>query len=382
MSIFQEYVQAEADKKKKAVAVWLEETAANANKCQWATHVAKYVNPSVEGVNIVVKNAEPEAQGYVCTGNTKVATDIAVSANYLAVAKLLTLELEDGQTVYEHFRQDTDFIRREMALMASDYDAVRNSLLKISEAVTPPDADERLRQVFFPVGDGDYHLLTLLPPSALLMELKKRIDLMEQEARGARDSKADTYGNEHRRLLDLTALGIGGTKPQNISYLNNKNGGRAYMLSSLPPMLAPREVIYPKQDFFANTLRLGNFRKLLRKLHKQYMRKRNNVDARRDIREVEQQIIDEMLCVAYQLQERGTKGWTDGADISLPMAQKIWLDSQYQEEREDNRDWVEEIATLCARWIFTAYKKIMQNQAVELGNGEFLEIRSEVEKSL
>jgi CRISPR-associated protein Csy1 len=42
-------------------------------------------------------------------------------------------------------------------------------------------------------------------------------------------------------LGDLTAIGYGGTKPQNISVINNQNSGFSYLLPSMPPILTKRK---------------------------------------------------------------------------------------------------------------------------------------------
>lgn len=378
MSILMEYLREEAEKKKKPVERWLEENAKNADKCAWCTHIGKFTNPSVENVNVDMPSNELQRDGYLYTGTVACVKDIAVSANYLATAKLLTLELEDGRTVYEHFKNDTEQIRQALSGLAVDYGAIRASVLKIKSGTMPTDTDERVRQVYFPVGEQQYHLLSLLPSSSLLMEFTARVRTMDQEAREARDEKSEAYGKTHRRLLNLACVGVGGTKPQNISYLNNKCGGKVFLLPSMPPEIERRDVVRPRHDFFANTLRWRRFSEMIQRLHAHYARKQHKMDAAKRTRAAEERVIDAVLGYAYRLREL-PPGWSDAETNELPKAQRIWLDAKYEERRETETGWKQEIADAFARWIlFTAYKRVMKDKAIALGDAEFSALRDEI----
>jgi CRISPR-associated protein Csy1 len=81
----------------------------------------------------------------------------------------------------------------------------------------------------------------LLTPSGLLTQVKSRIDgiRFSEETKQAKETRKK---NEHHvtgydDLFDLTVTAYGGTQPQNVSVLNSKNAGRAYLLASTPPKL-------------------------------------------------------------------------------------------------------------------------------------------------
>ncbi len=382
MSIFVDYLQEEAEKKKKQGKTWLEETARNADKCAWATHIGKFTNPSVENVTVDAGCETACRDGYLHTGSVICEKDIAVSANYLATAKLITLKLEDGRTVYEHFRDDTSQIQQEVSSVGADYRTVRENILKIKTGTVPVDTDERIRQVYFPVGEKDYHLLSVLTSSSLLTSLTSRFWEMEREGREAKDEKSPTYGQAYHRLRNTISIGIGGTKPQNISYLNNKSGGKALMLLSAPPKLEQRDIVRPRKDFFSNTLRWGRFRELFKRLHVCYARPQHNMETALRTRAAEERIIDEVLKYVYQLREL-PPGWSDADNNTLPAAQKTWLDEKYESRREDETGWKQEIADAFARWIlFTAYKHIIKDDPIELGDTEFTALRQKIEETL
>ena len=70
--------------------------------------------------------------------------------------------------------------------------------------------DERIKQVYFPV-EGDYHLLSILTPSALLYELKNRINEIRfgEEAKQAREAKKKNlfHPSGFGDIYNLTTIG-------------------------------------------------------------------------------------------------------------------------------------------------------------------------------
>lgn len=90
----------------------------------------------------------------------------------------------------------------------------------------------KIKQVYFPVwlDDEDYHLLSILTPSGLLFEMRRRIDdiRFSEQTKTLRDLKRKGEYSEvgFKEIYGLTTIGFGGTKPQNISVLNNQNAGK------------------------------------------------------------------------------------------------------------------------------------------------------------
>ena len=384
MSIMTDYVKEEAGKKKKSAASWLEDTLKNADKCVWCTHVGKFVHPSAENIAVLVPRSLESQDGTVCTANTLCESDVAVSANYLATAKLLSLELEDGRSVLTHFKDDSEQLQREISSLGVDYEKARAEALKAKEGSVPADTDDRIRQVYFPLDDGGYHLLSVLPSSSLMMAVRTRVQAMEQHARESRDEKSGNFGQKHQRLPNTTCIGIGGTKPQNISYLNNKYGGKTYMFLSAPPQIEKREITRPRKDFFKETLRRWQFRELFQTLHDRYARMQNNLETRQNTRAAEEHIIDKVLGCAERLRAL-PEGWTEGKNVVLPKAQKLWLDERYAAQRDADPDWKQEIADSMANWIFNSYEKFMKNikaNEIVLGDAEFSFLREEILQAL
>lgn len=349
MGILLEYLQQEA--KGKPVEEYLLKVSANAKKCKWATHIGRFTHP---GSNVSINDTESGAcKGYVTNASVQSEPDVATSANYLAAAKLLAKKLEDGRTVYQHMKEDANFLQHELGDMNIDCDEIRKNILAIETDYTLQATDERLKQVYFPVQDDDYHLLTVMPPSCVMVELRQRIRQMEEQARKVRRSEIEE--NEYREIYDIAVTAIGGTKPQNISMLNNSIGGKLYLLPSFPPILQSRDVIEPHVDFFTQTLRLKPFEELFEKIHAIYIETRNNMEIRSTIRGLEYQVMDMVMLSVFALRNL-QPGWSNAENHNLPEAQRIWLDNAYAVRRTQENDWQQAIAEEFARWFIRTYE--------------------------
>ena len=372
MGILMDYVKAKAEEKEKTPVEWLQNIATKASQCRIGTHMGRFVHPSA---NVLLRDMLPEAdtRGYVATSSVNCNADISTNAAYLGTAKFLLLELDDGVTVYEHLKKDPCFLAKELSDLDMDFVALQQAFLSAEDASIPTATDERLRQVYFPVNDKDYHLLTVLPPSSVAIELRKRIRDMEAHAKQARQNEIPDTSYE--TIFDLTEIAYGGTKPQNISTQNSNNGGRTYLLPSLPPLWKERKVTIPQEGFFVNTVYVKDYKELFQELHKTYRLCKNNMEIRATARKQECCIIDSVLIKAYALQEN-TPGWSH--KTNLDKAECIWLDEEYAQERQQNQDWQEEIAEKFAKWFVDNYKKINGRNSVELGDAETKEIKYEI----
>lgn len=381
-----EYIdkQAEEQTKKKKVLVkpaeWLTKIAENANKCALATHIGRFTNPDIK-VFLRTEKQKKMTVDYVVTLSVCCQDDIATPANYLATAKLLSFILESGQSVYETLLRDKESLRAELASLPVDYDKIVEGLLQIQTNPQPEATDERLRQVYFPVGEGNYHLLSVLPPSSLMIELTRRIRKMEKKRIESRNPKSETYGESYKQIYDLTQVSWGGTKPQNISTLNNEVGGRTYMLASVPPQIQIRKIVRPRTNFFMNSLRLKDFYGLFQSMHKVYLEKQNNMYVRHHARNIEDLIIDRVMQKVFALRQLEA-GWSDAENNYLPQAQKIWLDAKYAEERLSDDSWQDEIAHEFTRWIMQTYERVMLREKIILGDGEFSALQARVRQAV
>lgn len=375
MGILVEYIRGEADKKGKDAASYLVEIAKLASKCALATNIGKFTHPDIK-ICAYIEPATQPISGYVYTSGENVEPDIYLTggAVCMPVAKLLVQQLEDGKTVYQHLCHNTDFIRREFSeLIGVDYENVRADLLQVHKGSELKESDQRLKQVYFPVNDN-YHLLTVLPASSLMYLLKRKLKPLIDHGRDARDKKNAAYGQAYSNLPGLTSIKFGGTKPQNISLLNNRNGGTAYLLPSLPPQLEPRNIRRPRRDFFSE-MPLYEFSENFHILHELYKIAHNNLAIRKSVRACEWYIIDQVLKRVYALRKLES-GWT--ARTQLSVAEQLWLDNANVEARSCSEDSLDQIATRFVRWFVSAYEKTIGKEKIILGEAELAHLKTEI----
>lgn len=379
MSIFLDFLQEKADKKKKTKEEWLQATAQNADKCLFATHIGRFTHPSIDTkVSFSAGTPLVRVTGFVSSVGTCMEKDVATGANYLSTADLASLVLENGKTVDENLQEDNPNLKDDFSALAVDYDEIREKLLQIPAHHVPEATDNRLKQVYFPVdGEGHYHLLSVLPPSSLTVELQKRIRQEDTAAREAKDSQSENYGRPYDFVAERVEYGVGGTKPQNISRLNNLLHGTFSALLSLPPRLDPDAVRKPHRDFFQETLRDlyydSSFSNHIFAVHGLLLEDRNNQDIRLTLRRREDELIDAVILQAMALQQL-PGGWTGAAENQLPREQKIWLDQACEEERQQG-GWEDIIAGQIASWLLRVYRRKCQDKAVALDDEVWKNLR-------
>ena len=369
-------------KQKKTVEQWFNDVVENIKSCKLATHVGKFTNPDIE--TLVLSNAK-KIDGYVTTGGASCSLDIYASATFLPSAKLLLHSVTKEMTVWESAATKGEELANELKLLPISFsmdELQKKSQQMIMNGKKEPDAtDTHLKQVYFPIAEGEYHLLSVMPSSCLALEMYQRIQAINGHKINCYDKTSEDYGKPCEEVTGLTMIGFGGTKPQNISALNSRNRGKAYLLSSLPPSLQEVKVRIPKSDFFKESIWYKSQKIKLYQLHAYMKSTRNNLKVRRGIRALVHKIMDDVIFTAYQIRATGD-GWSnDEKYANLPHAQKIWLDDIYKEKRKDN-DWLQEIAGSFARWVIASYEKTLGDEKILLGDGEWLFIKQFMEKVL
>jgi len=360
-----------------SLATWLPNAATRAKQLSLVSHPGKFSHPSAKISSIIAK-AERTPDGFLRTGNVSADLDVLGNAAAMDVYKFLSIVLSDNKTVLEHLEDRTEEIEKQLTVPSVSFDVIEQGLLAIKQDdATSIKTSGKVKQVYFPV-EGGYHLLSLLTPSNLMYKLKERINIMRfsDEAKEAREAKKKNHLHEKvlAEVYGLSVIGFGGTKPQNISVLNSQNGGAAYLLSSMPPQLEERKTQPPKRNFFSDTLWHKLFEDDFKTFHKilQVLAAEggNNIHNRRKrdylIRNIVYQVVDRVWAIRYL-----PPGWSDTDTCQLPHDQKVWLDQQYKETREEQWDWVDSIKNELARWFVNTYLKLIDDkQALGLGDDQ------------
>lgn len=374
---------------------WLPDAAKRAKSLALSTHPAKFTHSGIGKVKPDSKKSQATAviaistksdDGFLRTGNIESEIDVFGDAAALDVYKFLSLNLTDGQTILSHLEQDSDYIKSQFNFSgvtdtqsdlfkppANSFTELQDGLLAIKQNSAIVKTSEKIKQVYFPVPDG-YHLLSLLTPSGILFKLKQRINnsRFSDTAKQAREARRN--GQHHETGFDefynLTLMGFGGTKPQNVSILNIQNGGIAYLLPSLPPTLQER-VRKPKSNFFSQIL-YRDYQDSFQALHKLYKTDFKGIAIKDGINNclnfiIESILNEQIIESVWRLREL-EPDWSK--DTQLSQAQKIWLDNAYLEQRENEDDWLTEIITNFADWLIKSYQAIAKEQAISFDSAE------------
>jgi CRISPR-associated protein Csy1 len=342
-------------------------------KIIFCSHCCKYTNSKISApINLWATN-EARNDGYIRSGNCgPVQEDVSVNAALLGYVKFLYLKLEDDKTLLEHFKMDDECAKSNFAHLRLSYSEIKEAILSIKHSENITQTDNKLKQVFFPIGYEDYHLLSILYPSDQLFYLKKNIldNKFSDEAKLVREAKKkNKYSDvEIHDIYDVVEIGFGGTKKQNISYLNSINS-TAYMFSSLPPILKKRNVRLPHYDFFRESLYFNNYRGNFKSLHDVFSINYNNQNIR-DYRDSVIFNIFDKIIEKVQSIRAVEPGWSEGERYaSLPEYQKKILDSKYEDERDLSTD-ISQFISMIARWIVFSFKKFKFEDHYILGDLE------------
>ncbi|OYQ75535.1 type I-F CRISPR-associated protein Csy1 [Wohlfahrtiimonas sp. G9077] len=341
---------------------WVSDAAKRAKQLYMTTHPCKFSHPSSKSTPIIA-TASARNDGYVRTGNIHAVTtaDVYGNAAALDVYKFLMLPLTDDCTVIEGFETRHPLLVQYIESLGLDFDEMAKEFLEIKADDGALKTDGLLKQVYFPLGDDHYHLLSVLTSSNTLLRVKTEIDEMRfsEFSKAARKARREGKWHEpYQDLLDLTMLSHGGTKPQNISSINNQMAGKVYLLPSLPPKLTKRTVRLPTTDFFKQTLYLKKEHARFKALHRFVKQDYNTHEIRAMIARIINGIIDAILRKAYQVRGSMPAKWSEDEHYqNLPKVQKIWLDAQYAKERQED-DWQQEISKIITKCIVSEYELV------------------------
>lgn len=367
---------------------WLDNSSKRANQLSFTSHPPKFSHPDAR-IEAIIANCNQANDGLLRSGNVIVGLDVMGNAGSFDVDKFLHLVLNNNLTVLQNLEQDTKYIQEQFD--SDNFDEIRGNFLKIRKTGASSKSSSRIKQIYFPVGD-DYHLLSLLTPSAIVYKLKQRINdnfqPFSEKNKQIKDdigkvikNKSEFFGNLEN-VWGLSAIGYGGTKPQVISVLNYKNYGTAYLLPSMPPTLKKRKTQPPKSNFFKTNIYLGDWLKQDFEFLKKVLSNKNNVKIRNKRDEV---VINIMLQIKVEIDKVRNidSGWSNSSIYNeLPKWQKILLDNQYSNIRSDNeqnQNFLNETKLEFSIWFSKVYNKLFETN---LGDIEITSIEKVIEDEM
>lgn len=368
--------------------IWLTDAAQRAKQIQFVTHALKFTHTEAQGSSFhapggPVPPTGTPASSIISTASLKAMDlDVVGNAAVLDVAKLLLLE-HGGQTLIDSINQND---RSVLSPFAEDEQQLTQWLESFKQTLVSqnPNSHRLAKQVYFPVGSGQYHLLSPIYPSSLANALFERVNAVRFSDVGKAAHQAKREGkycaDPAVDFPDTAIQTFGGTKPQNVSYLNNSRKGVSILLSCAPPEWEAQiqPPLRAKTVFSRNHFGLL-VREQVRELRQFLLRQvnRSSVKPVRDQRaERIDNLIDSLIQYAAEIQNlTDWIGWTALSECRLSRAEQLWLDpyrsrqdEAFSQERE-KKDWVGGIADQFAFWL----NRQLKHEKLTFGDAEHRE---------
>lgn len=352
------------------IAVWIARAAKRINqhkiatRLRLATHAIKYSHPDARGSSLFSDGCEAAGESLVGThslGSTK-SLDVVGNAASLDVYKFLSVEIE-GIPLWQWAKErHATFIA---ALPGSDEEKSSwcDAFASFSQNDPNPMSHPLAKQVYWPVGDDEYHLLQPMFPSSLAHSINRilneaRFSDSSKEARAARRQGKD-HPHGFRDWPDHLSQKFGGTKPQNISQLNSDRRGEILLLAAVPPswQMPGRRYSLP---LHTNTL--------FKRLPYEFVREAGelarflasvsdwtNLRIREARKRRVEQIVDDLISYGFSFADEAYAGWTNSDECHLDLVECYWLDPNRQDEdfqqSRNSTDWPRTIADRFGSWL-------------------------------
>ncbi|AHG20878.1 CRISPR-associated protein [Chania multitudinisentens RB-25] len=359
---------------------WLTDAASRAGQISLVTHALKFTHSDAKGSSVFLSTAEGDL-AYLATATLRnPALDAVGNAAALDCAKLLQMEYEGESLIAVLDRGDDS----PLAALAESDRQLQQWVNGFKQVLTDkqPSSHKLAKQLYFPIGDNEYHLLSPLFSSSLAHAMHQRIaDARFSDAAKEIYSafKAGEWHPAARVSYPNTAVqNIGGTKPQNISYLNSVRGGRTWLLSCAAPSW--KIISKPPTRHKSIFHDYGDFSRMaypiVREL-RHYLLSVKDLENTKDIRDSRlaftDEIIDTLFNYVAMVQDLEVQaGWSAKEDCQLKRSQQLWLDAgrakddaDFQFEREGG-DWQKEIALDFGVWL----NRRLQHEELKFGEVE------------
>lgn len=359
---------------------WITKAAARANQIKFVTHAIKYTHSDAQGTSVNVKNYKhvdcDDSVFYITSFSLKnLKIDAVGNAAVLDVAKFLKIENEKKTLIDLIAEGDYSALQ----FFASSEDQLISWVTGFKKTLETKSLESHVysKQVYFPIGKEQYHILSPLFSTSLATEFYEKVQRSKfgEEEKTIREAKRKSLYSQYNYVSypNMAILSVGGSKPQNISLLNTNRKGKIYLLNCEPPIW--KKIAQPpikQKSIFFNEYDRRVYSDI--KAFKTYLIEVKDKASTKKIRDMHTAFIDKLMdaliVYAAEIQNmEDKKGWSK--DSALPQSQKFWLDPyrgdlDFQEER-DRDEWQEKVAKQFSMWLMSKLK----SEVISLGETEY-----------
>lgn len=365
---------------------WLTSAASRAGQINLVTHALKFTHSDARGSS-VFSAGSAQQENYLSTATlNKPALDAVGNAAALDIAKLLQTEVDGDSLIASLQRNDYS----SLASLTEDPQLLESWVNGFKQVLIDkqPASHKLAKQIWFPVGESQYHLLSPLFSSSLAHAMQGRITAarFSDESKAARDAMRSRRWHPGPVVFypDTALINFGGTKPQNISYLNSVRGGKVWLLNcaspgwnglSKPPL--NHTSIFHFNSEFARQARPA-FTRLKQFLHR-VQPQASTLKIRQQRLALTDEIIDVLFNYVLGVQNQTEhQGWSAQPECQLKRSQQLWLDpyrsltdDDFRFEREGG-DWKKEVARDFGHWMI----RQLHDEQLRMGDVERREFSS------
>lgn len=374
---------------------WMEDAANRmAKQLNFGTHISKGIHPDAKGDNVTFLNivthkfvGTHSIQSNLIDANGNAAA-LPLAAFFSQVVdeqkelKISNLIIAKHPSLNNVFSEDKELsVQHQQAFFSA-----------LNNYIDTPITHERNKQMLWPIAAESNQYITVIPlyPSVLVHNFYLELNDLRfsDENKQARDDRYKKTA-EHKPYInfsDIAVTQLGGTKPQNISSLMSKQGGRNYLLPSLPPkfkQIKSFNIPAYSDTIFNKTLEYRcreTFKALTRLIKTDY----NNVNIRSARQAILDDLLYQILAIGSTIQQTETAGWT--LDYALDYSEKLWLDpmrvelegqEQFLKDRETT-EWRKDISKRFANWLNGRLKEEIKHAKHEFADAENKEWQKEM----
>lgn len=370
---------------------WLEQAATKmARQLKFGTHISKGIHPDSKGDNTNFRPNRELPAGLV--GSQQLATaelDANGNAAALPLATFFNITIKNTR-LRELILTRHPAIKGAFSNSSGLSDQYQQSFEQVLTGDTRnPTTSGLNKQTLWPLGNAIekdlYHCLIPLHPSALAYQVSQTINGLRfsEDNKTARDNrhKLSFEQQPYLSFVSLATTHLGGTKPQNISLLTSKQGGRMLLLESLPPTYTRQHPfsLGKKQENFFNPNLAYHCNEGLQMLYTVVENPKNTIELRQQRKHALSLILGQILQVAAYVQQSYPPGWSE--HYPLKMHQKYWLDP-HRAERPDQEsfkaarqvdNWIPGLMNDFSLWLNDLLRKQFKKQAVDFNDAEYRE---------
>ncbi|WP_226101904.1 type I-F CRISPR-associated protein Csy1 [Dickeya oryzae] len=344
------------------VRTWLTDAASRAGQISLVTHALKFTHSDAKGSSVFSTTPATATDVLSTASLAQPAIDAVGNAAALDVAKLLQTEHQGDSLVAALQRGD----HRALEALAENPEQLTQWLAGFGQVLSDkqPSSHKLAKQIYFPVGDGEYHLLSPLYSSSLSQALDQRLNAVRfgEQAKAIREAR---YEKRWHDGVDVSYPGIavqnmGGTKPQNISALNSARSGRSYLLNCAPPQwLSQIKLPLEHDTIFRVRGEVDALTYTARREMQQFLLSVKEVENNRDIRNQRRRYLDRLINTLFDyvatVQNLDKAGWSTYSQLNFPL--QLWLDPRRCQQDDAFRyareggDWKEQVAHEFGQWL-------------------------------